>query len=283
MSAMIRSKYAVAIFMISLPLFWNILLASSFHLSSFRLRYFPLGCSSRNSVYLRNAINDSSENRAIEETVSACGYSILLADSREKALAIKRYRFGGPTVEEYMKSNPDLISRQDALRSLTRTFDDRGIQKIFDRDGAAGESVQFYAIAGNDASSVSAAARDNENIQVSPFETHGVLGSVEAVREYKKKGDNRKILSIELKNLSVHKDARRRGIGKALTVAVQEYARCQVSILKQQESQSYSGIVHLIVESDNHGAIGLYKGTGFVLDNPEAKDELCELTWYTEG
>ena len=59
---------------------------------------------------------------------------------------IKLYRFGGPSLEEYMKSNPDL-SRQDALRSLTSSFDDKGIQKVLYGNGGTGESVQFCALA----------------------------------------------------------------------------------------------------------------------------------------
>ena len=252
--------------------------ASAFHLSFFRLHNVPLGYSSRTFVYLRDAVNDNSGDSAIEETVSERGYSILPADSREKVLAIKLYRFGGKNVEEHMKSNPDLISRQEALRSLTPTFDDKGTQKIFYGDGAAGESVQFYAQADDLSSFSSTAAQGDENIRVSPE----VLGSIEAVREYTGKGDDKKQVSIELKNLSVHKNFRRRGVGKALAEAVQEYARCQVSTLNQ-ESQKYRGIVHLTVEFDNHGAMGLYKLAGFVLDNPKVKDGLCKLIWSTEG
>jgi ribosomal protein S18 acetylase RimI-like enzyme len=278
-----RSKCIVIISTIFFALSSNRILASAFHSSSFRFLTFPLRSLSRDFVYIRNAINDESEDHVIAEKESTCGYSILLADSREKVLGIKSYRFGGPNVEEHMESNPDLISRQDALQSLTSTFDDRGIQKVFYGNGDTGESVQFYALADSVSPFLSTVEQEYENAKVSLLETHGVLGSIEAVKENTRKGDCLKQVSIELKNLSVHANARRRGIGKALTEAVQEYARHQISILEQQENQRYTGIVHLLVESDNKGAMKLYKETGFVLNDPVVKNQLCKLTWSTEG
>jgi len=278
---MSRSKCAVVISIIFLQLYSKRILASAFYLSSLRLHTFAPRSLSSNFVYLRNTINDDSEENVIAETRSTCGYSLLLADSREKVLNIKLYRFGGPNVQEHMKSNPDLISRQDALRSLTPTFDDRGIQKVYYGNGGTGESIQFYALADDISSFVSTEEQDYGNAQ--KLQTHGVLGSIEAVKEYTRKENFVKVVSIELKNLSVHANARRRGIGKALTEAVQEYARRQVSILEQQENQRCRGIVHLLVESDNKGAMRLYEETGFVLNDPKVKDQLCKLTWSTEG
>ena len=278
-----RSKYVVIVSTILSALFSNRILASAFHSSSFRFLAFPPRSLSRDFVYLRSAINNESEDRVVAEKESACGYSILLADSREKVLSIKLYRFGGPTVEEHMESNPDLLSRHDALQSLTPTFDDRGTQKVFYGNGDTGESVQFYAVANSVSSFLSTVEQDYENARESLLQTHGVLGSIEAVKENTRKGDCETQLSIELKNLSVHTNARRRGIGKALTEAVQEYARHQISILEQQENQEYTGIVHLIVESDNKGAMRLYKETGFVLNDPEVKNQLCKLTFPTEA
>lgn len=217
----------------------------------------------------------------VAEKGSTDGYSIHLADSREEALAVRLYRFGGPNIEEYMKSKPD-ISRQEALRSLTPTFDDRGIQEVFYGDGDAGESIQFYAQAEDVYSFAPRSAPDHEKVQASILQTHGVLGSVEAVKEYTRKDDSAKEVSIELKNLSVHPKARRRGIGKALTEVVQEYACQEVSILEKQESRTCAGVVHLIVESDNEGAMALYKESGFVLNDSKIDEELCKLTWTTE-
>ena len=278
-----RSKYIVIISTIFSALYSNRILASAFHSSSFRHLTFPPTSLTRYFVHKCNVINNENEGHVIAEKESACGYSILLADSREKVLGIKLYRFGGPTVEEHMELNPDLLSRHDALQSLTPTFDDRGTQKVFYGNGDSGESVQFYAVADNISSFLSTVEQDDENAQESLLQTHGVLGSIEAVKEKKRNGDCATQVSIELKNLSVHTNARRRGIGKALTEAVQEYATHQISILKQQENQKYTGIVHLIVESDNKGAMRLYKETGFVLNDPEVNNQLCKLTWSTEG
>jgi len=213
---------------------------------------------------------------------STLGYSIDLADSREKALDIKLYRFGGPNVEDHINSSPDFISRQDAILSLTPLFDDEGVQKVFYGNGSTGESVQFYARVDDFSSTVSTAEQDYNTARASLLEINGVLGSVEAVKECSPKGDYEKQLSIELKNLSVHENARRRGIGKGLAEAVQEYARHQVAILEQQNNQIYTGIVHLLVESDNEGALRLYEKLGFTLDGPKLENQLCKLTWSTE-
>ena len=268
---------------------WNSILVPAFNFSPFRLHRSPIRSSPIISVCLRVTISDENEGIANTETGSVDGCSILLADSREKVLAIKLYRFGGPTIEEYLKSKPDLKSPQDALRSLTPSCDDRGVQRVFYSGGISGESVQFFAQANDIADFISSALGDDENAKLSLMRTGGVLGSVEAVREYVNDGDATKQVSIELKNLSVHPNARRRGIGKALTEAVQEYARCHVSVLKQEENQSYTGIVHLTVESENEGAVRLYKETGFVPSSNELNgedddddDELCTLTWSTE-
>lgn len=288
-----QSRYAVIISIIVLELYSNRFLAFAFHSSSFRLNTFPPGSLSNIDVTLRSTINDDSADDVISKMGSACGYSINLADSREKILNIKLYRFGGPNVEEHMKLNPDLLSQQDALRSLTPTFDDRGVQKVFYGNGGTGESVQFYAFADDASSFVFTAEHVYGNAEAVLLQSHEVLGSIEAVKEYESKEygsteyernvDQEKQILIELKNLSVQTYARRRGIGKALTEAVQDYALHQVSILEQQENLKFTAIVHLIVESDNKGATRLYKESGFILDDPKVKGQLCKMTWSTEG
>ena len=153
--------------------------------------------------------------------------------------------------------------------------------------GVFGESVQFFAQANDFAAFISSAVGDDEKAKLSLLQAQGVLGSVEAVREYAKDGDSTRQVSIELKNLSVHPYARRRGIGKALTEAVQEYARRQVSILEQEYGTRYTGMVQLTVEIENQGAMRLYSETGFVsdgdsnCDDDDDDDELCTLSWST--
>ena len=290
---MIHFNWTFVVLVILLPLYSKWILASAFHVtvSSLQIQTFPLASSvSRNNnnlVCLRSTIDDDSEDHATKQkqTASMSGYSILLADSRERVLDIKLYRFGGSTVEEHMKAKPDLASYKNALRSLTPTFDDQGKQKVYYGNGDTGESVQFFALA-DDVSSfiVSEEEYDERKVQAcSLLQTHGVIGSVEAVKEsMKDDGEyNRKeVVSIELKNLSVHENARRRGIGKALTEAVQQYARDQVSLLEQQQNQENKGIVHLIVESENKGAMRLYHETSFVPET-DVNDQLCKLKWST--
>ena len=63
---------------------------------------------------------------------------------------------------------------------------------------------------------------------------------------------------------------------------MQEYARRQVFILEQKDGSRYTGVVHLIVEIENEGAMRLYSETGFVSDNDvesEDGEELCTLLW----
>ncbi len=281
MLRMKTSKFTAIVSIISIVLSWNRILVAAFNSSPVRFHKLPSRSSSRNFICIHDAINDDNNDHGIADKGSAWGYSILLADNREKALAIKLYRFGGQSVDEYMESKPDLVSREDALRFLTPTFDDKGAQKVFYKDGVFGESVQFFAQVDDVSAFIS--TLDDENSKLSLTKTQGVLGSVEAVEEYTREGNDANQISIELKNLSVLASARRRGIGKALTEAVQEYARHQVSVLEKQESQRCTGIVHLTVESDNKGAMKLYEETGFVCpaNSKVEDDELCNLRWTT--
>ena len=282
MLKMTTSKFTAIVSIISIVLCWNRIPVAAFNSSPFRFQKLPSRSSSRNSICIRDAINDDNNDHGIAGKGSIWGYSILLADNREKALTIRLYRFGGQNVDDYMESKPDLVSREDALRFLTPTFDDKGAQKVFYKEGVFGESVQFFAQVDDVSAFISTV--DDENSKLSLTKTQGVLGSVEAVQEYTREVEDANQISIELKNLSVHATARRRGIGKALTEAVQEYARHQVSVLEKQESRRCTAIVHLTVESDNKGAMKLYEETGFVYPVNSKKvedDELCNLRWTT--
>ncbi len=283
-----QSKFVALVSTTCIALSWCSILVSAFHFSPYGLHNVPLGSPLQHSLCLRSTVVNGSEGRGIPETRSIHGYSVLLADNRESIYGIKQYRFGGPNIDDYMKSKPDLVSRQDALQSLTPTCDDNGIQKVFYAEGVFGESVQFFARADDISAFISSTVCDDEEAKLSLLQTQGVLGSVEAVREYAKDGDDTKKVSIELKNLSVHPSARRRGIGKALTEAVQEYARRQVSKLEQEDSSRYTGVVHLLVEKNNEGAMRLYGERGFVVsetdmneDDHDDDDELCTLSWST--
>ena len=230
-------------------------------------------------VYLRSYIKDRIEQNRTSGTGSRYDYSILLADNREKVLDIKLYRFGGPNVEEYMKSNPDIATREDALKALTSFCDDRGVQKVWYGNGDTGESVQFYALAHNVSSLFPTAEHEYQNSDSSLSCSHLVLGCIEAVT-YTSHDGNSKHLEVELKNLSVHKGVRRRGIGKALTEAVQDFVCHKVRDLKKRENKVYDGSIHLLVESDNKAAMRLYKQSGFVMNEPK-NEPLSKLTWTT--
>lgn len=83
-------------------------------------------------------------------------------------------------------------------------------------------------------------------------------------------GQGTTTLMIELKNLRVHDSFRRQGIGRSLVEAVQNYAR------KVKEEQEQGGaIVYLYYDSDNVGAIRLYKNAGFVVD----EDDMNRMNW----
>mmetsp|Transcript_5432 Transcript_5432/g.13650 ORF Transcript_5432/g.13650 Transcript_5432/m.13650 type:complete len:286 (+) Transcript_5432:126-983(+) len=254
----------------------DVLIASAFQILSrdFRLSRRPLSFS---LVYLRSFIKGENEQNRTLGTGSRYDYSIHLADDREKVLQIKLYRFGGPNVEEHMKSNPDLPTRKDALRSLTSYCDDRGVQKLFYGNGDTGESVQFFALGHNVSSLFPATEPRYKNTDLSLTCSHVVLGSVDAA-QYTRQNGNSKQVEVELKNLSVHKSVRRSGIGRALTEAVQNYVCDQVCSRRKKDSNVYDGIIHLLVESDNEAAMTLYKKTGFVEIEPKSVP-LSKLTW----
>lgn len=262
----------VAVSIVLLPLRSKWILASAFHVSPLRLDIFSLEFSRNDIFRLGSTNNDCYEDLVVEQTALKNSYSIRLADSRESILGIKLYRFGGPTVEKYMKANPEIASRDDALRSLTRGSDDSGKQKVYYGNGGIGESVQFFALADNFSSFVSHGEQD------SLLENCLIVGSIEAVIEPMEDEESETKVSIELKNLSVHANARRRGIGKALTKAVQEFARSQALILEEQQNKIITGQVHLLVERENEGAMRLYTENGFI-DGTDPKDQMCKLTW----
>uniref|UniRef100_A0A7S4ER62 N-acetyltransferase domain-containing protein n=1 Tax=Pseudo-nitzschia australis TaxID=44445 RepID=A0A7S4ER62_9STRA len=263
---------------IFLPLCSKWILASAFHVSPLRLDIFSLEFSHKYIFRLGSTSNDGYEDLAVKQTSLNNEYSIRLADSRESILGIKLYRFGGPTVEKYMEANPEIASRDDALLSLTRGSDDSGKTKVYYGNGGIGESVTFFALADDVSSFVSQEEHDKEDRQDTLLENRLIVGSIEAVIEPMEDEEGETKVLIELKNLSVHTNARRRGIGKALTKAVQEFARSQVLILEEQQGKKIKGLVHLLVERENEGAMRLYEENGFI-GGTDPKDQICKLTW----
>eukprot|EP00536_Pseudo-nitzschia_multiseries_P003384 jgi/Psemu1/7649/gm1.7649_g len=262
-----------------LPLHSKWIASSAFQISSSRLHAFSPERTRNNIVRLDSTSNIDTEDHAEEQTPLENTYTIYLADNREDILRIKTYRFGGITVEEHMEANPELNSRDEALRSLTSTYDDSGKGKVYYGNGSVGESIQFFALADDITSPISRDEHDKQHLQDSYAQIRRVVGSVEAVREPTNEEEQVAKVSIELKNLSVHKDARRRGIGKALTQAVQNFARSQVSTLEKRLSEKVSGVVHLLVEVENEGAMRLYDERGFA-GSVDPEDPLCKLTWW---
>ncbi|VEU38703.1 unnamed protein product [Pseudo-nitzschia multistriata] len=177
-----------------------------------------------------------------------------------------------------MEANPELTSRDDALRFLTPTFDDFGKGKVYYGDGTIGESLQFFALGDDKSSLVSLEKNNEEHVHDLLLQNRRVIASIEAVKEPIEEKELEIRVSIELKNLSVHEDSRRRGIGKALTKAVQDYARSEVLVLKEQKNKKVEGLVHLLVEAKNAGAVRLYEESGFRRIGI-GKDPLCKMTW----
>jgi len=192
--------------------------------------------------------------------------SIHVVDSRERALDLLVFRHGNlfSSVEEYMESNPQVLSREDALKTLTSSYDDKGKDLAY--LGSAGQAgrdlVQFYALA----DTVSGIDNDVPDVLT---RCHGVVGSVDAHKQPLEDKDG-SVLLIELKNLRVQENMRRQGIGKALVEAVQHYAQSQA--VKKNKV-----VVFLQFDSNNHGAIQLYREAGFVLDDHDQN----KMNWYT--
>jgi ribosomal protein S18 acetylase RimI-like enzyme len=260
------------------------IMTSAFHSSSLRDNL-PLKFSDNNPFCLYGSVDGYIRKDLTSSTRSR--YSIFPVTNRERIVDVMVYRFGvesQPTIEEHTKKNPQLTSREDVLRSLTRSFDDDGKQKVFYADGE-GEAVQFFALADDISTFLSKEQQhddDKEKVNELLIRTHGVIGSVQATKNFSRNNDNENIIFIELVNLSVHEKFRRMGIGKALTEAVQQYA-CHQLILEQQQQQQQQQIkeviVYLLVEPDNKGAIRLYEDSGFVPDSHE-KDQ---MNWSTDG
>mmetsp|Transcript_29616 Transcript_29616/g.33219 ORF Transcript_29616/g.33219 Transcript_29616/m.33219 type:complete len:290 (-) Transcript_29616:125-994(-) len=274
--------YYCALTLLLLPLNSKWTMVSSFHRSSLlQIHNIPLHFSHSNLFCLHGSVDIG--NRNDHPPAAGRTYSISLVTNRERALDVMVFRFGvdsQSSIEEHMEENPEFTSPEDALRSLTRSFDDEGKQKVFYADGE-GEAIQFFALADDISAFVSTDHRhDKEKANELFLRTHGVIGSIQATKEYFRENENVGKIVIELKNLGVHEISRRLGIGKALTEAVQQYACRQVTLAQQQQqNQMKEGIVYLLVQPDNEGAIQLYKETGFVFDRHNQN----QMKWSTDG
>jgi ribosomal protein S18 acetylase RimI-like enzyme len=286
LARMIKQYYfPVVILFCSLNPKW--IMTSAFHSSSLPQQIrdnLPLKFSHNNPFCLYGSVDGYIRKDLTSSTRS--GYSIFPVTNRERILDVMVYRFGvesQPTIEEHTKKNPQLTSREDVLRSLTRSFDDDGKQKVFYADGE-GEAVQFFALADDISTFVFKEQQHDdgkEKVNELFIRTHGVIGSVQATKNFSRNNDNETIIFIELVNLSAHEKFRRMGIGKALTEAVQQYAYHQLELEQQQQQQQQikEVIVYLLVEPDNKGAIRLYEDSGFVSDRHEKN----QMNWSTDG
>ena len=290
LARMINQYYfPVAILFCSLNPKW--IMTSAFHSSSLLQQIrdnLPLKFSLNNPFCLYGSADGCIRMDLTSSTRS--GYSIFPVTNRERVLDVMVYRFGvesQPTIEEHTKKNPQITSREDVLRSLTRSFDDDGKQKVFYADGE-GEAVQFFALADDISTFVSKEQQhdddDKEKVNKLLIRTHGVIGSIQATKNFSRNNDDETTIFVELLNLSVHEKFRRMGIGKALTEAVQQYAYHHLELEQQQQQQQQQQqikevVVYLVVETDNKGAIRLYEDSGFVPDRYE-KDQ---MNWSTDG
>jgi len=264
--------------LVALLLYSKWIASCAFLITSPRVHSFPPDFARNDIIRLDSTSYTDRENCANEQTANQDLYTIHLAQSRQDILGINLYRFGGLTVEDHMIANPELKSRGEALRSLTPTFDDSGKKKVYCGNGNFGESVLFFALAADTPSFFANEEDDKQYLHDSCVHNRRVVGSIEAVTEPAEDEMRVSKVSIELKNLSVHKEARRRGIGKALVAAVQDFARSQVYSLQKEHNEKVTGVVHLLVEIENKGAMHLYEESGFVGSvNPE--DPICKLTW----
>ena len=94
-----------------------------------------------------------------------------------------------------------------------------------------------------------------------------------------RKTSNDHVVLVELKNLRVHPSMRRKGIGKALIEAVQEYAKsiaCLQGYQRQQARQRPNEvIVFLQVDPTNRVAQQLYEKVGFI----STREEYGRMDW----
>jgi ribosomal protein S18 acetylase RimI-like enzyme len=210
-----------------------------------------------------------------------------MVNNRERALDVLVFRHGKLflSVEEYELKHPN-TPREEALRQLTSSYDDRG-KDLLHQQVRGEELVQFYAL-------VDSNHRRYEEYNNS--RTHGVIGSIDGQSKKRRLSKDNSIgaIEIELKNLRVHDAFRRQGIGKALVQAIQDYGRdrLQPLLLKETTTTSSSSsssskkdddddddeedknnrihkdvVVFLQFDSTNHGAIRLYEDCGFVVDS----------------
>ena len=162
-------------------------------------------------------------------------------------------------LEDYLSQHcPDESSSEatieEALKLLTPFHNDHGQKQVL----SGGEFVHFIASVVHDDDD------DDENNELA------ATVDVHQNNEIDTAGGVRMIV-LELKNLRVKDQYRRRGIGRALVQTVQNYAREQCS----QQLGAIKATVYLHVELDNDSAIPLYISQGFQFDS----NEECKMTW----
>jgi GNAT superfamily N-acetyltransferase len=208
------------------------------------------------------SLNEANISIDKDRQQSSQNYSIHLVNSRERALDVLIFRHGNlfNSLEEFMEKNPQ-ISRDEALKELTKSYDDLGKEVMYSGGETSSALVQFFCLWNKDT--------------IYNRRTHRVVGSVDGHKQVIENAvrENECLIQIELKNLRVHDTVRRKGIGKALIEAIQEYARNQLLLWEtagntdDREYTKKDVIVFLQFDSDNHGAIRLYQDCGFIIDS----------------
>lgn len=170
-------------------------------------------------------------------------FAIEPVTSRKRYYDLLAFRYRNTPLKSYMADHPRL-SKEDALYRLTwgKCHDD-GQDVWFSSANKLGLLKQWAVVL----------LEDNDKFH------GGVIGAVDALLMKK-----RHAIVVDLRNLRVHDDYRRRGIASHLMDQVLEFA-------KEEKATA----VTLLVDLDNHGARALYEKKGFVADPDNAE----KMSW----
>mmetsp|Transcript_20473 Transcript_20473/g.24403 ORF Transcript_20473/g.24403 Transcript_20473/m.24403 type:complete len:308 (-) Transcript_20473:426-1349(-) len=211
----------------------------------------------------------------VQTTATATTITIERVSTKNRALDVRVLRrWSLLSAREYRKEQLSdygvVVSHREAIDALTpSTMGDDGRESCFFSIDVAKPIVQFVAVVVNDGDDTrddngedSDGEEDDDNLD----RMNGVVGTVDAQVKKRPNGSSASASSsssiyypqVYLKNLSVDKDHRRRGIASSLVEAVRNYAA---------EEAVCAVVLH--VDCENIGAARLYEREGFEHDEEE--------------